>query len=256
MTSKAANDVVGKLAIEVRGPFRIMKDHSNGYYSMQPFNKPDSAISKFMAQDLYALPPQIFPCDEIDLPDFCYLNSYFSPIKHPFKDTFNIESCNSMWLADTTQTRKTNLTEICKELSLVVPPVDSSTVDPPTINKTAPAIALSPPPTPRPDTIDEMNANLPDDISSPSPSTCKPIDTPLQGDNIVTTEVGTIEKLMLSGGKLCFISYRGVQTIMPKWYLMQVRVDGTTDDGVQEYSIDFFRKYPDDSKKKDNVARY
>jgi hypothetical protein len=35
---------VGKLSIKSRGPFRIMTDHSNGSYSVQPFDKPDSAI--------------------------------------------------------------------------------------------------------------------------------------------------------------------------------------------------------------------
>ena len=76
---------VGKLSIESRGPFRIMTDHSNGSYSVQPFDKPDSAIRKFLAQDIYALPPQILPCDPVDLPDLRYLNTDYAPVKHPFK---------------------------------------------------------------------------------------------------------------------------------------------------------------------------
>ena len=88
---------VGKLSIESRGPFRIMTDHSNGSYSVQPFDKPDSAIRKFLAQDIYALPPQILPCDPVDLPDLRYLNTDYAPVKHPFKASFDVESYNIMW---------------------------------------------------------------------------------------------------------------------------------------------------------------
>ena len=87
---------VGKLAIEARGPFRVLEDHGNGSYSVQPFNKPDSAVRNFFAQDMYALPPQILPCADINLPYIRYLNTDFAPVKHPFKDNFNIESYNSM----------------------------------------------------------------------------------------------------------------------------------------------------------------
>ena len=41
--------VVGKISIEAQGPFRVVEDHGNGSYYVQPFNKPDSAIHKFQA---------------------------------------------------------------------------------------------------------------------------------------------------------------------------------------------------------------
>lgn len=170
VTSKVANGVVGKVDIKARGPFCIIEDHYNGSYSMHPFNKSDSVIIKFMAQDLYILPPQILPCDDIDLPDFRYLNSDFAHIKHPLKDTFNIESYNSMWLDDTMQTRKPNLKEICNKVSPIVPPIVSLIIDLHPVDKPTPVISTSPPPTQRPDTIDEMDINQPDNAYSPPPS--------------------------------------------------------------------------------------
>ena len=96
--SSAKNEVVGKLTIESIGPFRILTDHENRSYTVQPFDKSDAVTRKFMAQDLYTLPREILPCNNVDLPDFRYLNNNFAPVKHPFKDSFNIESYNSMWL--------------------------------------------------------------------------------------------------------------------------------------------------------------
>ena len=47
VNNSAAQGVVGKLSIEARGPFRVVEDHDNGSYSVQPFNKPNSAVRKF-----------------------------------------------------------------------------------------------------------------------------------------------------------------------------------------------------------------
>ena len=111
--SSKDKQVVGKLSIEARGPYRIVEDHGNGSYWVQKFDKPDGVLRKFMGQDLYALPPQILPCDDIDLPDFRYLNSNFTPVKHPFKDSCNIESYNSMWLDDQNIVTKPDLCQVC-----------------------------------------------------------------------------------------------------------------------------------------------
>ena len=53
-----------------------------------------------MVQVMYALPQQTLSCSDIDLPNV-YFNSDFTPVKHPFKDAFDIQSYNSMWLEDT-----------------------------------------------------------------------------------------------------------------------------------------------------------
>ena len=96
VNSNAKDGVVGKLSIEARGPFRIIEDHKNVSYSVKPFDKANGAIRRFMAQDIYALPPRILSCNGIELPDLRYLNNDFAPVKHSFKYVFNIESYNSM----------------------------------------------------------------------------------------------------------------------------------------------------------------
>ena len=72
--------MVGKLAIEARCPFCITIDHENESYSVKPFDKSDAPSRKFISQDVHALPPQILPCDDIDLLDLRYLNSDYAPV--------------------------------------------------------------------------------------------------------------------------------------------------------------------------------
>ena len=95
--------------IEARWPFRVVENHGNVTYSVQPFDKPDSVVRKFQTQDLYALPLQYIPCDDVDLPDFRYLNTDFTPVKHPFKDNSIIENYNSMWLDNISMITKPDL---------------------------------------------------------------------------------------------------------------------------------------------------
>ena len=83
--SKAATGIVGKLFIQSRGPYKVIEDHNNGSYLVKSFDKLDATSGKFLAQDLYALPPQILPCDEVDLVDLRYLNIDFTSVAHPFK---------------------------------------------------------------------------------------------------------------------------------------------------------------------------
>ena len=91
----------------------MLKDHGNGFYTVKPFDKPDSTVHKFLAQDLYALLPQILPCVDVDLPNCCYLNTDFAPVKPPFKDNFDIESYNSMWLDNQSLVSKPDLCQVC-----------------------------------------------------------------------------------------------------------------------------------------------
>lgn len=96
--SDKAAGVFGKLLIESRGPFCGVEDHGNGSYSVQQFNKPQNVIRNFLAQDIYAVPPQILPCDLIDLPDLRYIHADYAPVKYSLKAAFDIESYNNMWL--------------------------------------------------------------------------------------------------------------------------------------------------------------
>jgi len=57
VNSNAKTGVVGKLSIKSRGPFKVTTDHSNDSYPVRPFEKPTAVERKFLAQDMYALPP-------------------------------------------------------------------------------------------------------------------------------------------------------------------------------------------------------
>ena len=97
--NRSANtSVIVKLAIESRRPFKIAINYGNGSYTVKPFEKPNGTDRKFLAQDMYAFPPQILPCDQIDLPYSRYMNTSFAPVARLFKDMFNIESYNIVWL--------------------------------------------------------------------------------------------------------------------------------------------------------------
>lgn len=241
--------VVGKLSIEARGPYRIVEDHGNGSYSVQQFDKPDVVIRKFMGQNLYALPPQILPCDDIDLPDFCYLNSDFAPVKHPFADSFNIENYNNMWLDDQNVVTKPDLRQVCED-DIIDSTPDQSTPKP--LIGTPITTVASPtriPPTPRPDTIDEIDAYLPRNDFTSLADTCTAITPPLPTIQSLSNSARH-QAFICSKDKLCFISFRGANTICPRWYLVQIRLDGDEQSQVKQYLVDFFRKHPTDAPKR------
>ena len=129
---------------------------------MKPFDKSDAASRKFLAQDLYALTPQILPYNEVDLVDLRYLNTDFAPVAHPFNSSFDIEIYNSMWFDDHPPLTRPPLSVVCKN-SL-----------PPTVE--LPSISISSPCS-QPETIEEMEASLLENSN---------IDT--QIDDVVTEE--------------------------------------------------------------------
>lgn len=64
-------------------------------------------------------------------------------------------------------------------------------------------------------------------------------------------------KLNNSKDKLCFIAYKGANTIKPKWFLVQVDVpesSSQSDNGI--YFVNFFRCHPSDNHKPHDCARY
>lgn len=72
--------------------------------------EPQGALSKFLAEDLYLLPRQILLCDEVDVADFHYLNSEFTPsLKHPFFKDFSINAYNTAWFDDELDTGEPNV---------------------------------------------------------------------------------------------------------------------------------------------------
>ena len=138
-------------------------NHGNGSCTVVPFDRPDAATHKFLAQDMYALHLQIMPCEQVDLPDLQYMNNNFIPVTHPFKDSINIESYNSIWFEEQPPSSKPVLKDVCKESLL--PPIEGP--------------AVTPAATARPDTIEEMDTFLTDNKSIASQADAIVIETPL-----------------------------------------------------------------------------
>lgn len=92
---------VAKIMYKSKGPYVIVKDNGTGSYECRKHGKPKGATSKFLTEDLYLLPPQIMPCDEVDTTDLRYLNSDFIPtLKHPFHRDFDVEAYNTDWFEE------------------------------------------------------------------------------------------------------------------------------------------------------------
>lgn len=98
--SKSETGTVQKLVYQIRGPFVIVGDTGHSSYLVQRYGNPNSALQKFMTEDLYLLPPQILPCEHMDTPDMRYLNADFAPLQHPFGKVFDIEAYNNAWFDD------------------------------------------------------------------------------------------------------------------------------------------------------------
>lgn len=96
VNSNMKTGVVWKLAIELRRPFKVTTYHGNMSYTVNPFNKPDGVHHKCFAHDMYTLPPQNLPCDQIDLQYLQYMSTIFVPAAHIFKYGLNIERYNSV----------------------------------------------------------------------------------------------------------------------------------------------------------------
>ena len=78
----------------------VVEDTGFSAYMVRRYGKPDSALRKFMTEDLYMIPPAILPCKHFDTPDMRYLDSNFFPIKHPFDNTADIECHTTSWFKD------------------------------------------------------------------------------------------------------------------------------------------------------------
>ena len=81
----------------VRGPYQILRITGLGSYFVRKLNKPDSPELKFMAHDLYPLPPSLKPCEPIDSTYARYLNQNHTPLVNPLKKTLHIELYNEKW---------------------------------------------------------------------------------------------------------------------------------------------------------------
>ena len=108
---------------------------------------------------------------------------------------------------------------------------------------------------PRPDTIEEMDTRLYDNVIDVSMTTNTPIVKHFAPKHDLNLS-GTHQIILASADNFFFISYRGANTLHPRWYLVKNRLDDDEIPGSNQYFVDFFRKHPDDNKKKDDFARY
>ena len=65
--------------------FQIIRNKGFGSYFVRKFNKPDSSKLKFMAYDLYPLPPSLKPYEPIDSTDARYFNQTHASLVNPLK---------------------------------------------------------------------------------------------------------------------------------------------------------------------------
>ena len=64
--SKKDKKIVAKLVYQTREPYVIVSKASLGTYNCRKYGKPEGAIKKFRTEDLYLLPPTVYPCEPVD----------------------------------------------------------------------------------------------------------------------------------------------------------------------------------------------
>ena len=65
---------VAKLCYAVRGPYQIIRTTGHGSYFVRKLHRPHSPELKFMAYDLYSLPPSLKLCEPVNTTDTRYMN--------------------------------------------------------------------------------------------------------------------------------------------------------------------------------------
>ena len=90
--SNKSTNKVGKLCYQVRGPFVIVKPTGTGGYMVTKFGKSDGPKLRYIAEELYALPPTLLPCDLVDGSDIKYLNHSHPSVLNPLKVVLDIVS--------------------------------------------------------------------------------------------------------------------------------------------------------------------
>ena len=94
--SNKSTNKVGKLCYQVRGPFVIVKPTGTGGYMVTKFGKSDGPKLKYMAEDLYVLPPTLLLCDPVDGSNIKYLNHSHPSVPNPLKDVLDIVSYDNI----------------------------------------------------------------------------------------------------------------------------------------------------------------
>ena len=241
--SDSSKNKVAKLMYKSKGPYVIVEDSGTGSYECRKYGKPNGATSKFLTEDLYLLPPQIMPCDEVDTTDLRYLNSDFIPtLKHPFHRDFDVEAYNTDWFEE----EPTNSApEILLQSEFQVDEHD----DDEKTNETENTANLQ-----QDDELPLISESITERIDIINPDAIEP-ELPTQFKIPSTDSLSYM--LEQSDDKLFFVQYVPSGTIRPRWFLVQTNVDkseDTANDGT--YFCEFLQRHPSDDHKTDSRSRW
>ena len=92
--SRAVTGLVGKLIYRAKGPFIITKYLENNSFEVQRYGSPESATRKYKNNELYLLPPALFPSEILDTIDQQYFDSKHAPVVSPLLKSMCIELYN------------------------------------------------------------------------------------------------------------------------------------------------------------------
>ena len=127
--SNLSKNKVAKISYSDRGPYQIVHHTGFGSYYVRKLHKPDSPELKFVAYDLYSLPPSLKPYEPVDTTDIRYLNQTDSPLANPLKRALHIELYDKRYFTKPVQTSAPPVTykydthQRSKDTSLTFPSV-------------------------------------------------------------------------------------------------------------------------------------
>ena len=272
--SDSSKGKVAKLVYQSRGPFQVVRDTEHSSYLVQRYGKPKSPLQKFMTQDLYLLPPQNFPCESIDTSDLRYLNADFAPINHPLNDHFDFESYNTRWFDNRPASRPPDFI-----LDSYVPAVSITKIKPVGQIKDSSHVDTNPMGIKKVEDCETSVCSLPGEvegttnvdmrkkcIAKKSPRENRPSVTQKDRD-VESSPVQVVSEhgddnsiclhrsIELSADKLFFIQYTPANTMRPRWFLIQVDLEESTEaSSTGIYFCTFMAKHPDDAKLADNLV--
>ena len=254
--SDKSKNKVAKLVYKSRGPFIIMEDTGLGSYKCRRYGRPNGALYKFLTEDIYLLPPQILPCDEVDTPDLRYLNSDFAPnLKHPFHKDFDIQAYNTRWFDDDEDENGTEKAAIGRKVNM-----EDFLPDLPTENRNmtseAQTAALMDDESTGSEDNDCLN-KVTEDIEDITTTVVDGEVALLEAKNKPSTVDGLNLMLAQSVDKLFFIQYVPSGTLRPRWYVVQVNEEeskDTSEKGV--FLCEFLQKHTSDKYKSDSRSRW
>ena len=226
----ASTNKVAKLSYQVRGPFRIVKSTVHGIYLVRKLYKHDSPELKFMATDLYFLPPSLKPCVPVDSSDIRYLNHSYSPIVNPLTKLLNIDLYNNTWFDKPPQTSQPLFHYNHPTLSFPddkITPFTSLSDLYANTNTIPPSLV-----------IDTVDTNI---LSPPSPL--------------------LLSKYLSTSDGLFFIRYIPKYTFKQRWFLVQINHVETSILNINpattgDFHVTFLTRHTDDKHLCDNRARW